>query len=145
MPANDPILTCLFIADSLVHDSIKNMWGAIGLHNCIRGPGFPLGMESLWWFARVADAPPQIDLRATLVHPNGAIISTKEQHFSLPDIPLAHAGGVDGWWEIGGRFREVLFPGPGRYSVGFAINGRVLGETALNVLFVPPAPPPIAG
>ena len=137
MPSKrDPILTTFFLADRLLHDGIRNQWSAIGIANVWRTEEFPMCLPELWFFARVADAPRKINMRASVVNSEGMVIATQERPFELQDTPQAHSGGLDGWWEVGGVIRQVIFTRPGVYQAEFAINGEVLGSTTIHAFMI---------
>ena len=133
----DPLLTCFTLCDRVYHDEISRKWGAMGLYNSLTADTVPMGVLEMWFFCRIADAPREIAMKGSIVSPSGLVIAECTKHFSRTDTQQGGIPGVDGWWEIGGRFKEVMFTAYGRYSVEMAVNGVTLGETALYIVKPP--------
>src|SRR5438874_1382513 len=103
--ANDPLLTTFFTCDRMLRDAITQRWCAIGIYNKLFVPSFPFGLEEMWWYARVADAPDEMSLYGQIVTPRGVVVRHNTWTFSQKEQPQGMP--IDGWWEIGGRFCEV--------------------------------------
>jgi len=128
----DPILTCFFLCDRVIRDDITKKWGAIGLFNALVADSFPVGYFEMWFFCRFADAPAEIDMRNSITDPDGKVIAECSRHFSIGSLPEAGSIGAGrGWWEIGGRFKDIVFQRPGQYRVHVNINQIELGDSAL--------------
>ncbi len=134
----DPIMTVFSLCDRMLRDDISKKWCAIGLYNSLMAESFPVGFHELWFFCRLADAPDTIDMKGSIVSPSGLVISMCNKRFEISVLPPeASPGLAKEWFEIGGRFKEIVFPEAGVYTVEMEVNGALLGTSSLHLVKAP--------
>jgi hypothetical protein len=120
----DTMLLDMVVCDTLIRDMATSKWTIVGAHDRIVGTQFPLGVQSMQVYIRIANAPKQGVFGLTVAAPSGVVVQSRQFGFEGIDPRMP--------FEVGCYLPPVLFSQPGRYAVACMVDDEVLGERGFH-------------
>lgn len=126
-----PYCRAFMTCETIVCDQFTDKWSLVNVFSTVWANEFPVMIPRLSCYAVVYDCGGIINGQFRLLDPELNVVR------DLVVPPLATERREEN--EFGGVFPEVVLPRPGRYSVEFLVDGKVLQTSRLDARSVPAA------